>query len=37
LTYSREYECRFGSPADALFTDEMLDRMVAYDFEPLRL
>jgi len=37
LTFAREYECRFGSAADGLFTDEMLDRMVAYDFEPLRL
>jgi hypothetical protein len=37
LRFSREYECRFGSPEDSLFTPEMLDRMVVSDFEPLRL
>jgi hypothetical protein len=37
LRYAREYECVFGSPEDSLFTAEMLDRMVACDFEPLRL
>jgi hypothetical protein len=35
LRFGREYECRFGSPEDSLFTPEMLDRMVAHDFEPL--
>jgi hypothetical protein len=37
LRYGREYECQFGSPEDSLFTPEMLDRMVANDFEPLQL
>jgi hypothetical protein len=37
LRFSREYECMFGSPSDSLFTPEMLDRMVANDFEPLQL
>ena len=37
LRYDREFLCRFGSPEDSLFTPEMLDRMVAHDFEPLSL
>jgi hypothetical protein len=37
LRYGREYECQFGSPEDSLFTPELLDRMVANDFEPLQL
>jgi hypothetical protein len=37
LRFAREYECMFGSPEDSLFTPEMLDRMVANDFEPLHL
>ena len=37
LRFDREYMCRFGSPEDSLFTPEMLDRMVAHDFEPLSL
>jgi hypothetical protein len=37
LRFAREYECVFGSPEDSLFTLEMLDRMVANDFEPLYL
>jgi hypothetical protein len=37
LSFAREYECKFGSADDALFSEEMLDRMVAYDFSPLEL
>jgi len=37
LRFSREYECHFGSPEDALFTVDMVDRMVGGDFEPLTL
>jgi hypothetical protein len=37
LRFEREYCCRFGSPEDSLFTPEMLDRMVARDFEALHL
>ena len=37
LRFSREYECQFGSADDALFTVEMIDRMVVSDFEPLAI
>jgi hypothetical protein len=37
LRFGREYECQFGSPEDSLFTPQMLDAMVASDFEPLVL
>ena len=35
LRFAREYECVFGSPDDALFTVEMLDRCVVSDYELL--
>jgi len=34
LSYAREYECKFYSGEDSLFPDNVLDAMVAYDFEP---
>ena len=37
LRFGREYCCEFGSPEDSLFTPQMLDAMVANDFEPLVL
>jgi hypothetical protein len=35
LRYDREYLCRFGTHEGALFSPEMLDAMVATDFEAL--
>jgi hypothetical protein len=37
LRFDREYLCQFGNPEDALFSPEMLDRMVVSDYEPLSL
>jgi hypothetical protein len=37
LRYNREYACEFGNPDDSLFSAEMIDRMLANDFEPLHL
>jgi hypothetical protein len=37
LRFAREYECAFGSAEDALFTPEMIDRMVTSDFELLAI
>jgi Terminase large subunit, T4likevirus-type, N-terminal len=34
LTYEREYCCRFYSGKDSLFPNDVLDRLVAHDFEP---
>jgi len=37
LRFDREYLCQFGNPENALFSPEMLDRMVVNDYEPLAL